>query len=163
MKMEDTPCRCKFFKDLARAEEFAREMNGTVYDSNSKEYEVATKGKEGFKEFFKYVVEWENPQGYFVVEWTDEDTYQMEHHNYKDNALETAREKWKLKSDKAKEECIALEVVRAITSDSQTFFLDDVLEVVEVIKAGEHIGYNYKILPYNEDYTRERGKYLILD
>ena len=151
----------KFFKRKARAEEFAREMNGTVYDSNSEEYAFATKGEEGLKEFFPYIVEFENPQGYFVVEWTDYDTYQMEHHNYRDNALETARELWKLKSDKAKEECIALEVVRAITSDSQTFFLDDVLEIVEVIKAGKHEEYILDRVQQGE--TRERGKYLILD
>lgn len=153
----------KFFKRKAKAEEYAREMQGEVFDSNSDEYAFATKGEEGFKEFFKYVVVFANPQGYFVVEWLDEDTYNMEHYNYKDDALARARGMWELMSDKAKDECIALEVVKAITNDSQTFFLDDVLEIVEVVKAGKHIDYILKTTHYEEDYTRERGKYLILN
>ena len=131
----------KFFKRKVKAEEYAREMQGEVFDSNSEAWEFATKGEEGFKEFFKYVVEFPNPQGYFVVEWEDKESYNMEHYNYKDDAITRARGMWELMSDKAKAECVALEVVRALTEDAQTFFLDDVLEIVEVVKAGEHEPY----------------------
>lgn len=60
MKREDTPCRCKFFKDLARAKKFAATVGGEVHTQDEWEFEVELiplMYGEDYKEY-DYVVTW---------------------------------------------------------------------------------------------------------